>query len=388
MIDNAPGNSRIVAQRVLRRVLLFLISIVLALVLAFCVMKTWRLLDWRNVGAAGIAEVVAVPIRGAVQYVFIRGYDRRKPVLLFFPGGPGESYVPREAEFSRGLEHDFVMAQVEFGVGKAEVYKASPNIQEFAMDGEAIVDVLRKEFGGRPIYLVGHSLGSVQALLIAQHSPQKITAIATIGQVVDWRRGNELAAAEIRSRASARGDQNTLAQLDTFPHTLTLAKDPLMIDFGSAVKQRALERQYGMDSITGRHTPEAHWFLYVTAPNHSLRQSCNLAYQVPLCQTIAGSKDWFGEWHNLIPGIVGFDAERDVPELKVPFLAMVGSNDWVSPAVLVKEYEEKLIAPSKQFVAIEEAGHYAHFDNPAAFQRAIKAAWVPARTPNAGAPLR
>ena len=67
MIDNAPGNLRIVAQRVLRRVLLFLISIVLALVLAFCVMKTWRLLDWRNVGAAGIVEVVAVPSRGLVR---------------------------------------------------------------------------------------------------------------------------------------------------------------------------------------------------------------------------------------------------------------------------------------------------------------------------------
>jgi pimeloyl-ACP methyl ester carboxylesterase len=72
-----------------------------------------------------------------------------------------------------------------------------------------------------------------------------------------------------------------------------------------------------------------------------------LAYQVPLCQTIAGSKDWFGEWHNLIPGIVGFNAERDVPELKVPFLAIVGTNDGVCPAVLVKVYEENLIAPSK-----------------------------------------
>jgi pimeloyl-ACP methyl ester carboxylesterase len=376
MIDKARRASLSSARRVVRRILLAPFAIVAVAILAFCVIKTWRLLDWRNVGQAGIAEVVAVPIRGAVQYVFIRGYDRRKPVLLFLPGGPGESYVPREAEFSRGLEHDFVMAQVEFGVGKAEIYKASPDIQQFAMDGEAIVDVLRNEFGGKPIFLVGHSLGSVQALLIAQHSPQKIAALATIGQVVDWRRGNELAAAQIRSRAAARGDQSALAQLDTFPHTLTAAENPLMIDFGSAVKQRALERQYGMDSITGRHTPETHWFLYVTAPNHSLRQSCNLAYQVPMCQTIAGSKDWFGEWHNLIPGIVGFDAERDVPELKVPFLAIVGTNDWVSPAVLVKEYEEKLIAPKKQFVAIENAGHYTHFDSPAEFQRAIKEAWV------------
>ena len=334
-------------------------------------------MDWRNVGQSGIAEVVAVPIRDAVQYVFIRGYDRRKPVLLFLPGGPGESYVPREAEFCRGLEHDFVMAQVELGVGKAEVYKTSPDIKQYALDGEAIVDVLRKKFGGRPIYLVGHSLGSVQALLIAQHSPEKIAAVATIGQVVDWRRGNELAAAEIQSRAAARGDQETLAQLDTFPHTLTSAKDPLMIDFASVVKQRALERQYGMDSVTGRHSPEAHWFLYLTAPNHSLRQSCNLAYEVPLCQTIAGPKDWFGEWHNLLPGVVGFDAAKAVPELKVPFLAIVGTNDWVCPAALVKEYEEKLLAPSKQFLAIKDAGHYAHFDNPIEFQRAIKEAWVP-----------
>jgi pimeloyl-ACP methyl ester carboxylesterase len=367
------------ARRLVGWTLLTPVLLVAAAILAFGAAKTWRRIDWGHVGTAGIAEVKAVPIRGAVQYVFIRGYDRKKPVLLFLPGGPGESYVPREAEFSRGLEHDFVMAHVEFGVGKAEVYQTSPDIRQYAMDGEAIVDVLRKEFGGKPIYLVGHSLGSVQALLIAQHSPEKIAAIATIGQVVDWRRGNGLAGAEMRSRASARGDQETLAQLDTFPLTLTSAEDPLMIDFVAAGKQRALQRQYGMDSITGRHTPETHWFLYVTAPNHSLRQSCNLAYQVPLCQTIAGSKDWFGEWHNLIPGIVGFNAERDVPELKVPFLAIVGTNDWVCPAVLVKEYEEKLIAPSKQFISIKDAGHYAHFDSPKEFQHAIKETWVPAR---------
>lgn len=350
--------------------------VVLATILAYCVIKTWRWLDWRNVGELGVAEVVPVPIRGAVQYVFIRGYDRRKPVLLFLPGGPGESYVPREAQFARGLEHDFVMANVEFGVGKAEAYKASPDLEQYAMDGEAIIDVLRKEFGGRPIYLIGHSLGSAQALLIALHSPEKIVAIATIGQTVDWRRGNERAAAEIRSRATARGDKKTLAELDTFQHTLTSTKDPLVIDFAAVTKERDLERKYGMDSVTGRHAPEANWFLYLTAPNHSLRQSCNLAYRVPLCQTIAGPKDWFGEWHKLIPGIVGFDAERDVPELKVPFLAIVGSNDWVCPAALVKEYEEKLIAPSKKIITIDGAGHYAHFDDPKEFERAIKEAWV------------
>jgi pimeloyl-ACP methyl ester carboxylesterase len=367
----------VIKSRVVRCALI-LTFLLAATIVAFGAAKTWRLIDWRNVGSAGIAQVEAVPIRGAVQYVFIRGYDRSKPVLLFLPGGPGESYVPREAEFSRGLEHDFVMAQVEFGVGKAEVYKTSPDIQQYAMDGETIVDVLRKEFGGRPIYLVGHSLGSVQALLIAQHSPEKIVAIATIGQVVDWRRGNELAAVEIRSRAAAHGDQNTLTQLDTFAHSLTSAEDPLTIDFGSVVKQRTLERQYGMDTVTGRHAPETHWLLYLTAPNHSLRQSCNLAYEVPLCQTIAGPKDWLGEWHNLIPGIVGFNAEREVPELKVPYLAIVGTNDWVCPAVLVKEYEDKLIAPSKAFVAIGDAGHYAHFDDPQEFQRIIRQAWVSA----------
>jgi hypothetical protein len=121
MIDKARRASLSSARRVVRRILLAPFAIVAVAILAFCVIKTWRLLDWRNVGQAGIAEVVAVPIRGAVQYVFIRGYDRRKPLLLFLPGGPGESYVPREAEFSRGLEHDFVMAQVEFGVGKAEI---------------------------------------------------------------------------------------------------------------------------------------------------------------------------------------------------------------------------------------------------------------------------
>jgi hypothetical protein len=62
-------------------ILLIPVLLVVAAILAFGAAKTWRLIDWRNVGTAGIAEVKAVPIRGAVQYIFIRGYDRRKPAV-------------------------------------------------------------------------------------------------------------------------------------------------------------------------------------------------------------------------------------------------------------------------------------------------------------------
>lgn len=245
----------------LRRSLLIALAPLLVGLLVFLFLyavKIAKWVDWRAAGREGVATVKAVPIRGAEQYLFIRGHDRSKPVLLFLPGGPGESVVPLERIFSRMLEKHFVVAQVEFGVGRAEPYRDAPTIHEFAADAEQMVDALRASYGERPVYLAGSSLGAIQALLIAQRSPEKIAAVVTIGQPVDWAAGNELAAAELARRAAARNDRETLSALAALPRRLVLDDDPLMIDFAAVKRQRALLAPYGMETVLTRQIGRAH----------------------------------------------------------------------------------------------------------------------------------
>lgn len=366
------------SHRIRFRIGIVLLALLALPFAAFGGTKAYRWAAYQAVGANGIVRTDAVPVRGIRHFLFIRGYDGTKPVLLFLPGGPGESVVPLGQEFTDDLQHDFVVAEVEFGVGKAEQYRETPSLDQFIDDAEALVDHLRSSFGGRPVYLVGHSLGSIQALRIAQRSPEKVAGIATVGQTVDWRAGNVLTANRLRALATRAGDRATVADLARLPATLATSDDPPMIDFASVKTQRDLLDRYGMETVLRKHTAKARWWTYLTAPTHSLADSCNLLYKEGgLCARIAASPNWWQQWHGIIPGVLQFNAPRDVPELKRPYLAIVGSNDWVCPADLTRAYVRGLRAPSKRLVVLNGAGHYAHLDQPRAFQAAIRAAFRP-----------
>lgn len=189
--------------------------------------------------------------------------------------------------------------------------------------------------------------------------------MATIGQTVDWRTGNQLAARRLTRLAAERGDQDTLRKISRLPPTLTDAEDPSMIDFAAVKEQRALLRPYGMENVIGNHTAEARWWTYLTAPTHTISESCNLMYEEEgVCAKIAVEPNWWHQWSGIIPGILQFNALRDIPQLQVPYAAIVGSSDWITPAELTRRYVRALRAPSKRLFLVEGAGHYAHLDQP------------------------
>jgi pimeloyl-ACP methyl ester carboxylesterase len=194
----------------------------------------------------------------------------------------------------------------------------------------------------------------------------------TIGQTVDWPEGSALSNAELRRRALAVSDETTARTVASLPQTLTLADDPLMIDFAAVAKQRTLLRRYDMERVAEQHVPQARWLTTLTTPTHSPREACNLMWEEGTpCGLIAPHPNWWAQWNRVIAGVLAFDARKDVPSLDVPYLAIAGTEDWICPAALVAEYEEALSAPTKGLVLIEGAGHYTHLDAPGEFQSAL-----------------
>jgi pimeloyl-ACP methyl ester carboxylesterase len=55
----------------------------------------------------------------------------------------------------------------------------------------------------------------------------------------------------------------------------------------------------------------------------------------------------------------------------VPVTFITGENDWVTPYTLVEEYMQKIDAPSKEIIYIENAGHGAMYDNPCKFVEVV-----------------
>lgn len=55
----------------------------------------------------------------------------------------------------------------------------------------------------------------------------------------------------------------------------------------------------------------------------------------------------------------------------MPYVAIVGDKDWVTPVALIEQYSAELQAPAKRLLRIPQAQHYAFMDKPQAFQAAV-----------------
>jgi pimeloyl-ACP methyl ester carboxylesterase len=67
----------------------------------------------------GVEELLCVPINGTIQWLSIRGRDRRNPILLYLHGGPGSPTLPEAYTFQSPWEDYFTVVQWDQrGAGK------------------------------------------------------------------------------------------------------------------------------------------------------------------------------------------------------------------------------------------------------------------------------
>ena len=70
-------------RKLFKAISLAILAGVLLAAAVFAATKAWRYHEYTTVGENGIAQTDAVTLRGTAQYLFIRGYRRDKPLLLF-----------------------------------------------------------------------------------------------------------------------------------------------------------------------------------------------------------------------------------------------------------------------------------------------------------------
>ena len=69
--------------------------------------------------------------------------------------------------------------------------------------------------------------------------------------------------------------------------------------------------------------------------------------------------------------LVAFDRRDALPGIAVPTLVLAGEKDDNAPAAMMERMAAKI--PGARFQVIPDAGHLAHFEQPAAFRTALKA---------------
>ena len=201
--------------------------------------------------ADGVQEAAYLPIGGIEQYIRVRGRSRANPVLLVLHGGPGSTLGATACRWQGALEAAFTVVHWD-PRGSGNTYYRDPaapppTVERLLSDLDELVDALRARYGRDRLFLLGHSWGSLLGGLYALRRPEKLSAWLPVSQMVDFKRSEQVSAAEAirRAREAGRELEQVLAL-----RRLDRAGAEALLRFRRR-KERYLPPQYGGPSPLG-----------------------------------------------------------------------------------------------------------------------------------------
>jgi pimeloyl-ACP methyl ester carboxylesterase len=287
--------------------------------------------------ANGIDEQGFVSIGGIDQWIAVQGSDTQNPAILYLHGGPGEAQSPFLKDFAPWLKDFTVVNWDQRGAGKT-YEKNGASMPAFKLDrliedAVLVSEYALKKLGKKKLILVGQSAGSMLGLLVAKRRPDLFYAFVGTAQFV-----NIEASAKWQEEMTHAKPTHDAAEMKLL-HAWGLESPPDM----PYIKR--------MIDFTG-------------TPDH------------PNPAGVIWQAGYNFEARNVGKEMAAFDAMRDAGDLPVPYILIQGREDRLTPAVLAKEYFDKLRSNGKAYAEID-GGHFACFTHAGQFIAALRNAVTP-----------
>jgi len=299
----------------------------------------------------GVESLERVTLGGIPQWILVRGWDRRNPILLFLHGGPGFSETAVARLFSTRLEHEFTVVHWDQrGAGKSYRFgedRSAWTIQDYVDDTRALIELLLRRFDQEKLFLVGHSWGTVLGMRIARDHPELLHAFVGIGQVVNWREQEEISYRWVTQRAQATG--STRAQEE-----LAAIRPPYEHPSEMLIERKWLAH-FGGDFYDGRGM-RRYVLSGALSPHYSLLDGLRFTRGIG-----APLEMWLNE-------IRETNLFQTVPRVEVPVFFFAGKHDYNTAFEVVERYAEALEAPHKELVWFERSAHSPNLEEPDRFQ--------------------
>lgn len=301
----------------------------------------------RIVTPEGVERLEKVRIGGIDQWLSIRGFDRRNPVLLVLHGGPGYTAMPTGWYFSRGWEEYFTVVHWDQrGAGKTyaenDADAVAPTLTRARLlaDSEELVQWLRREFGKQRIFVLGHSWGSYLGLMLAQRHPEWLHAYIGLGQLIDARESERLGWQFAMQRAQSSGHRVAIAELQSIA-PYAVGHEPIPID--KMRVQRSWLAHFG-GAMRGRHGSQAEAAAAVLSPEYDDADLAALWRANELSEL------------RLLSEVLGVDL-RAIRQLDCPLILFAGRDDHNVSSRLAAEWFATVRAPDKRLVWFERSAH-------------------------------
>ena len=296
-----------------------------------------------------IDKTVELKINGSTQRVRLCAERAGLPPLLIVQAGPGFPLLHEVPKFQRRLhlERDFLVAYWEQrGCGAASSHDAEGvTFQQQVDDVRAVLLWLHEETK-QPVTILGISLGGTYTLQAVQGEPDRVKSLIVISPDADTARSDAAAHAFLQERSlrSENGRlRERLAKLGAPPYTdaaAIQARARLLTDLGAIERGRSFnsllaETLYGMIRAYG--------------PLGTARALRNMN----LIQ------------NRLLPPLASLNLFANPPRVPVPVHYVFGEHDVLNPTAIVRELPLAIDAPRRTVALLPDAGHMAHFDQPA-----------------------
>ena len=306
----------------------------------------------------GIEEARFVTIRGAEQWLEIRGEHRGAPVLLMVHGGPGFAMAPFAPVF-RSWEQDFTVVQWDQRDAGRTFSRNGPqpiSVAEVTADGIAVTEYLHRRLPGAKIIVLGHSWGSVIALNMVHQRPDLFAAFVGTGQVASMPEQEVLSRQMVLARLQAARNVGAVAELQR-------AGPPPYGNLAALLVERKWLRS--VDTPAERALPSRLLPMLVFAPGQSLKQVWDFARAPGYAQRLTYDE------------LTRFEARALGLSYGVPMFIFDGDQDFVTPAGPARRFLSEITAPRREFVSLPGGGHDALLTMPGAFLAQLRAHVLP-----------
>jgi pimeloyl-ACP methyl ester carboxylesterase len=290
--------------------------------------------SFTTVGQAPIDSTATFSIGGIKQFVWIKGKDNTKPLLLFLHGGPGNSVMDYAEKFTYRLQQHFIVVQWDQREsGKTLALNKSPMplaLSQFEQDTHELIDTLLKRFHQPKLYLAGHSWGTFLGFYVAKHYPELLYAYIPICPMVNQLESERIILELMKEKAATDGNKVAMKELAS-----------VNIPFQNA-EQLYFHRKWVLN--------------YMGSKARITKQRVH---------------DWSKTWLNLFQEASKDNLLESAPSIQCPVYFMVGRADYQTNSELTEKYFQILAAPKKALYWFERSGHSLPTTEPEKLQEII-----------------
>ena len=307
----------------------------------------------RVVTPGGVQETFEVTLGGARQVVNVRGADRANPILLFIHGGPAAVEMPIAWAFQRPWEDHFTVVQWDQrGAGRSFLLNDTAALastlrpERYRDDAIELIEQLRKRYGQRKVFVLGHSWGSIVGLMVAAKRPDLLHAYVGVGQVIDFRENERQGYAWTVATAKAAGNAEAVRELEA----LRPYPGPGAFD----LKKLEIERKWNV-RLGGLAAGRDNADFYFRAPRLSPEY------------TAADRQAWTDGSAFTMKTMFPQLAEISFVNLKridTPVFMFLGRQDYTTPSPIAARWLDGLRAPRKGVVWFEHSAHLPFIEEP------------------------